>query len=72
MMPNNLASEFMVERKGNDRRVAKAVPPPYLTVEGFVLIDRREYSDRRTSPKTSANDSSVSPIGATGGELVAG
>jgi hypothetical protein len=62
MMPNSLASEFIVERKGADRRKATGVAPPYLTAEGFVLIDRREYADRRAAPEKSANDSCVNQV----------
>jgi hypothetical protein len=30
-----------------DRRAARPSPAPYLTDEGFVLFDRREFGERR-------------------------
>ncbi|HSY28058.1 MAG TPA: hypothetical protein VK832_11175 [Burkholderiaceae bacterium] len=36
-----------VARDGFDRRNGHHIQPPYLTDEGFVLIDRRASPDRR-------------------------
>lgn len=37
-----------VDRDVFDRRSGHHLPPPYLTDEGFVLIDRRASPERRT------------------------
>jgi len=39
--------ELRVNRDVFDRRDGHHMPPPYLTDEGFVLIDRRAAPERR-------------------------
>ncbi|CAN5264840.1 hypothetical protein BH11PSE11_BH11PSE11_38740 [soil metagenome] len=52
---------FMMPRDEVERRAKAKLPPPYLTVEGFVLIDRRENEERRAPQKLSANDTAKAP-----------
>lgn len=37
-------SEFFVERRSDERRKQFQLLPPYLTEEGFVLVDRRDLA----------------------------
>jgi len=37
-----------VERRSEDRRRTVALPPPYRTVTGMVVSDRRRSPDRRS------------------------
>jgi hypothetical protein len=46
--------DIRVARDFFDRRCSQHLPPPYLTDEGFVLIDRRASPDRRESTRQSA------------------
>jgi hypothetical protein len=65
MNQDNLAREFTFERDRRERRVTRSFQPPYLTEEGFVLIDRRENSDRRAARKQPANESNLSGAAAS-------
>ena len=47
MYMNEGEMNIKVDRDGFDRRNGHHLPPPYLTDEGFVLIDRRASPDRR-------------------------
>jgi hypothetical protein len=42
---------FIVPRASQDRRSGDRLPPPYLTEEGMVLIDRRSPEDRRAAAR---------------------
>ncbi len=46
--------DMRVARDFFDRRCSHHLPPPYLTDEGFVLIDRRASPDRRESAQRGA------------------
>lgn len=43
--------KLRVDRDVFDRRTGRHLPPPYLTDEGFVLIDRRALPDRRADTR---------------------
>jgi hypothetical protein len=47
MQSNNLEWNFTVFRATTDRRVQKPAQPPFLSAEGFSLVDRRQNPDRR-------------------------
>jgi len=53
---------FVVERSREDRRVAPHAAPPYLTEEGFVLVDRREGGERRGSRNADDSGASVPAV----------
>lgn len=40
-------NEFFVDRRLPERRQERQLKPPFLTEEGFVLVDRRGSEDRR-------------------------
>ena len=46
MDQKSMDTKFIVPRFG-ERRSSVRSAPPYLTEEGFVMVDRREGSDRR-------------------------
>ncbi|TXH01103.1 MAG: hypothetical protein E6R09_07270 [Rhodocyclaceae bacterium] len=46
------AQSLFLKRCQGRRMKADDLPPPYLTKEGLVLIDRRSHQDRRKSPAT--------------------
>lgn len=50
---NSEELDFRVSRDVFDRRNNRHLPPPYLTDEGFVLIDRRASLDRREDARQS-------------------
>ncbi len=47
MQAGNLEWHFTVSRSSADRRIATVISPPYLTDDGFTLVDRRVKEDRR-------------------------
>lgn len=49
MNPNTIVPDFFIAREPFDRRAERLAQPPYLTVEGFVLIDRRTEEERRAN-----------------------
>lgn len=44
-------TNFKLDRDIFDRRSGHHLPPPYLTDEGFVLIDRRATPERRADAR---------------------
>lgn len=54
------------QRQG--RRIRPECQPPYLTMDGPILVDRRSHQDRRkplgpaSSASTNLSDDSVSPL----------
>jgi len=54
-----------VDRDVFDRRGGHHIAPPYLTEEGFVLVDRRTLPERRVDAERGLVvnlDSSIKPI----------
>lgn len=54
-----------VDRDVFDRRAGHHIAPPYLTEEGFVLVDRRTSPERRVDAERGLVvnlDSSIKPI----------
>lgn len=47
MQAQKLEWHFTLSRGSVDRRISTAISPPYVTEEGFTLVDRRERNDRR-------------------------
>lgn len=46
-LKGSLAGELA---RGNERRLCtKVFPPPYMTEQGVILVDRRSYLDRRSN-----------------------
>ena len=64
MPMNDGEMNIKVDRDGFDRRNGHHLQPPYLTDEGFVLIDRRASPDRRADARQSIvinMDSAIKP-----------
>ena len=63
MMQENFTVK--VDRDVFDRRSGQHAVPPFLTEEGFVLIDRRSSPERRTDTQRSLVvnlDSAITPV----------
>lgn len=47
--PEDFHRQYRFKRGPDRRHFSEMVPPPYITGEGLVLVDRRSHIDRRSS-----------------------
>jgi len=40
-------AQTLAQKRMQGRRIRPETPPPYLTADGWVLVDRRSHRDRR-------------------------
>lgn len=52
--------KIVVPRSRDDRRINDVRPPPYISSEGLVLVDRREIADRRGRAQQTPQQKSIS------------
>lgn len=57
-IPDDWADQLFMKRV-QGRRMRAEGPPPYMTTEGMVMVDRRSHHDRRKSACATAARSTI-------------